>query len=208
MHFKVSKPSVMITLCLSVSAFIFAGCSEKSESFSAWVNSDKPLAKTQEIARKRSAPLVSYGDEIEVLKVVGDGSDRPFVALEKYFSSLPGASIEERSEQSGALAKMFATSITYKVKLKKTAADSPIIFERLWIFQLFRTLPLETRITLLKSPLADPFRDPASPGDLLQVEGKGTERQILELRNHFFASFESAQMRAHDAFLFGVRRAT
>jgi hypothetical protein len=205
MRFKANRPGVIFGLFLLVSSLVFAGCSQKTESFSTWINSDKPLLKSQEIARQQSAPLVSFRDEIEVLKIVGDGTQRPFVALEKYFSALPTATIEEGSEQSGALAKMFISSITHKVKLKTSASDSAIIFERLWTFQLFRTLPLEKRIILLKSPLADPFRSPSSLGKLLQIEGKGSERQILDLRNHLFAALEPIQMESYNAFLRGLR---
>jgi hypothetical protein len=205
MHFKANSARVTFTFLLTLSCCVASSCANKPESFSAWMNSEKPLSKSKEIARKESAPEVSFADEIEVLKIVGDGTASPFVALERYFSKIPTASVLSSSEQSGAIAKLFIASITHGEKLKTTASDSPIIFERVWTFQLFRTLPFETRIALLNSPLADRFKDSSSPGELLPVEGKGTDREILVLRNHLFNAFESTQTDSYNAFLRGLR---
>jgi hypothetical protein len=205
MHFKASRTRATFAFVLTVSCFVVSSCTKNPDSFSAWMNSEKPLSKSKEIARKESAPEVSFADEIEVLKIVGDGTASPFVALEQYFSKIPTASVLSSSEQSGAIAKLFIASITHGEKLKTTASDSPIIFERVWTFQLFRTLPLEKRTALLNSPLADRFRDSSSPGDLLQVEGKGTDREILDLRNHLFNAFDSTQTDSYNAFLRGLR---
>jgi hypothetical protein len=151
---------LVITLALTVS-----GCSTKKQEYLTWVRSEAALVRMGELAKDNSQAK----DNQLVAQIVGDGTSQPLVALEQHFRSMTDYEILSTGRESGIVARTFL-KVVLKGENVESGEELTSSVRRLWILQLFRTLPLAQRVELCQSEALKGYVDVASDGTLKPFE--------------------------------------
>jgi hypothetical protein len=172
---KVEKLFRFIALAL-LGCIALAGCGSSQVPFESWERSQAAKERMLVVAERTRTDVLQNGRLIQT--VAGTKGASPLQALERYFLTLPPEEIVRSSARQGTFTRMFLNEVagTKKFKKDQSSASMDSAMRRLWIVQLFRTLPNEIRTRALQSKIVLPFADPENPGNLRPVEGAPIEQ--------------------------------
>jgi hypothetical protein len=155
-----SHVPLVLTLALTVGA-----CSTKKQEYLTWVRSEAALVRMGELAKDSSQAKENQ----LVNQIVGDGTNQPLVALEQHFRSMTDYEILSTGRESGVATRTFL-KVVLKGENVKSGEELTSSVRRLWILQLFRTLPLAQRVELCQSEALKGYVDVEKDGTLKPFE--------------------------------------
>jgi hypothetical protein len=156
------RPFVPLVLTL---ALIVGACSTEKQEYLTWVRSEAALVRMGELAKDNSQ---SRENEL-VDQIVGNGTSRPLAALEHHFRSMTDYEILSTGRESGIVARTFL-EVVLKGENVESGKELTSSVRRLWILQLFRTLPLAQRVELCQSEALKGYVDVEKDGTLKPFE--------------------------------------
>jgi hypothetical protein len=150
---------------------LVVGCSKQPPGFEAWIRSPEATTRMELLAK--SPEDFASADRAVLQEVVGDGKLPPLAAIERFFRSIPASKVVGSESESGTTAKELLTYVAAGKRFKQNPSHKRVLSE-LWAMQVFRSLPLEKRIELLKRPLMRQLADPSKQGELILIEQSPT----------------------------------
>jgi hypothetical protein len=189
---------------LGILIALLAGCSGEPVSFDKWVRSPAALERMQALAT--SAGDLDSTNRATIVKVVGDGSAAPMKAIESFCRAIPADKVLGSEFECGEAAKVVLEALTKGKSLKKDSSYEREL-RRLWAMQMFRSLPLEKRLEILKRPVMSAYADPSIEGTLRPYEDNPAltpDQKFDEELSFFFVPSSPSMRRFQDA----IRRST